>query len=74
MNATQYKLPVRLGDFGPLDIKVRAETPAPSPYLRNAVCRHPKSEAETDAGYGCVDWYQYPGSRAWGRRASDRGA
>jgi hypothetical protein len=72
MNAPQHKLPGRLADLSPFDIKVTLETPKPLLPVRNAV-RHEflKGEAETDAGYGCVDWYQYPASRAEGARAAD---
>jgi hypothetical protein len=72
MNARQYKLPARFADLSPFDIKVTAETPTPSPDLRNAVCRPVlKSRVESDAGYGCVDWYPYPGSRAYGPIATN---
>jgi hypothetical protein len=74
MNATQYTLPAGLADLSPFDIKVTAETPTPSPDLRNAVCRAIlTSGVETDAGYGCVDWYQYPSSRAYGPIATNSG-
>ena len=69
MNITQHKSPGRLADLSPFDLKVTAETPKPLPPARNPV-RHEffKGETETDAGYGCVEWYLYSASRAEGDR------
>lgn len=67
MNATQQTSPARMADLSPCDIKVCVGTPTPSGLLRNAVCLESlKGEPESDAAYGCVDWYQYPGTRAEG--------
>jgi hypothetical protein len=72
MNATQHKSPGRLADPSPFGIKVTLEPPKPSPPARKAVDREiPRGAARTDADYGCVDWYQYRGSRADGPRATD---
>jgi hypothetical protein len=65
MNTTQNKPPGRLADLSPFDIRVSIESPTPSPRVSNAVCRELlKGGTESDARYGCVDWYQYPGRRA----------
>lgn len=69
MNVTHHKSPGRRPDLGPFDIKVMAESPKPLLRVRNPVCgEFCKGETETEAGYGCVDWYQYSASRAQGER------
>jgi hypothetical protein len=64
MNVMQHKSPGRLADLSPFNLKVMAETQKPLLRVQNSVCREFfKGETETDAGYGCVDWYQYSASR-----------
>lgn len=62
MNDTQRRSPGRLADLSPFDNKVKVETPKSSAPAQNAgCCELLRAEAET---YGCVEWYQYPRSRA----------
>jgi hypothetical protein len=69
MNMTQQKSQGRLADLSPFNIKAKIETPKPLMCVRNLVRREfLQGETETDAAYGCVDWYQYPASRAEGGR------
>jgi hypothetical protein len=70
MNDTQHRARGRLADFSPFDIRVTVEAPKPSARMRSAGYREfLKGRAETDATYGCVDWYQYP-DRSRGVRGS----
>jgi hypothetical protein len=67
MNATQHRPTARLADLSPFDIRVSIESPTSSPRVGKAACRELlKGGTKSDAGYGCVDWYQYPGRRADG--------
>lgn len=71
MNTTQHKSAERLADLSPFDVKVTVETPKAAPRVRNAACcEFREGGTETDEGYGCVEWYHYPGTRAGGAGAA----
>jgi hypothetical protein len=58
MNATQHRPPARLADLSPFYIPVEAGERLPR--IRDAQCREfDKGAAQSDSGFGCVDWYQY---------------
>jgi hypothetical protein len=72
MNATPHDRKQRFADCSPLDIPVSDWTPiVDAPHIRNpGACRNSvKGAEETEAGYGCVDWYQYQTGRPGGDRA-----
>lgn len=72
MNTTHNNPPRRLADLSPFDIRVSIESPPPSPRVSDVTCRELlKGGTESAAGYGCVDWYQYPGRRADGATRAD---
>lgn len=53
----------RLADLNPFDIRVAVETKA-APCKRTVAGREKLADdIESDAQFGCVDWYQYPGQR-----------
>jgi hypothetical protein len=69
MNVTQHKSPGRFADLSRFNPKAMAETPKPLLHVRNPGCREFfKGETQTDAGYGCVDWYQYADRAEGGAR------
>lgn len=58
MNATQHRPAARLADLSRFYLPV--ETRERLARLRDAQCREfHKGPAQSDSGYGCVDWYQY---------------
>jgi hypothetical protein len=70
MNTTPHRLLARHAALSPFDIQVTPETPRPSvPPRSGHDGEFRPGGTGQDAGFGCVEWYQYPGSRADAIRA-----
>lgn len=72
MNATPHRLPGRHAALSPFDIQVTPTAPRPPTPARSG--HYGEScpiGTDQDAGYGCVEWYQYSGARADATRAKD---
>jgi hypothetical protein len=65
MNTKPHRSLARHAALSPFDIQVTQGTPRPSaPDEGGHDSQFRPDGTAQDAGYGCVEWYQYPGSRA----------
>jgi hypothetical protein len=72
MNATPHRLLARRAALSPFDIQITSRTARPSaPAGSGHYGEFWPDGNRPDVGYGCVEWYQYPGAQADAIRTAD---